>query len=367
MRTSVFILLLTALPLAGCPTVDDDDATANTPEPTPTPIDRRAELLQGLDNSTWHGTGLRDGIERDLEIQFRAGQLLWAEIQNPWGPARHREMRIMEVASDGVTVDTTVTTPPGWELTPDNGRTDTWSFALIDGPPRQLNITRDAITESFSEGAIPAPTNGMTAILQVFAPGSTVDSAFCNSGLGGFDYQVFLDFARGGNRNELMDMDVVAGAPLSSWDDPSGMNNFAVTDVAGFSRLGGTTLSDQFNFMVTFLGDFDHPGGTLSLREADDSVEDGIWAFIGNGVGSSNTNDIFLEVHGFLWPPDLTADEPSVNLSAGLHPIEFILMRCTEQIIAVDPQFSINGNPWALVADAPISPVINTDLFPPAF
>src|SRR5690606_6594648 len=131
----------------------------------------------------------------------------------------------------------------------------------------------------------------------------------CDSGLNGFDYPTLFAFARG-DSPDIVATDVVAGAHLRTWTDPSNNNQFSVNDVDGFDRLGGTELSDTFNFFVTYSGALSHPGGPLSRRELDDSVEDAVWTFLGDDAGAGGEADLFLEVHGFAWP-DATSDEPS--------------------------------------------------------
>jgi hypothetical protein len=153
--------------------------------------------------------------------------------------------------------------------------------------------------------------------------------------------------------------------PLHTWTDPSQNNQYSVNDVDGFDQLGGTTLTDTFNFFVTYTGTVTHPGGDLAMREANDSVEDAVWVFLGDAAGTGQEMDLFLEVQGFAWP-DETSDEPSASFPAGDVPIEAILVRCTESIADVDVQIQVPPNDWTLVGDAPTVPVINTTLFPPA-
>lgn len=324
--------------------------------------DARAELLAALGSSVWHGTHTRDNIERGYELHFRANQLMWAEIRNPYGPARHREMRAFNVEDDGVSASSTVIVPGDWPPNPDNGRMDDWQIEVIDGNPRTLRLTRDGATEEFTEGPWPAPETGLTAIVYAFAPDMGIDNAFCNSGSGGFEYSVLFGGARGTSGETLIGMDVVAGAPLMRWQ---GGNNFAVTDVDGFDRLGGTNLSQQSNFVVRYIGDLEHSGGALAMREQDDSVEDGVWVFLDDDVGSDSTADLFLEVHGFVWPEN-TPDLPTATFPAGDVPIEAILYRCTEALEPVDVEVSF-GNGFQLVGEAPSSPLITDELFPPAF
>lgn len=352
------------------PTTTAEDTTEGPPatgsssssDGADTTEDPPDELLDALDGTVWHGEQTRDGVTRAYELAFDTGSLLWSEIRNPFGPARLREMRVMVPGGPGQ-VTTTVTSPQGWPVHPDNGHVDDWTLELVDGSPRVLRTTRNGVTEEFEEGPWPAPEDGLTAVVRVFEVGGVVDQAFCDSGAGGFEYPAIFDFANG-DSTEIVGTDVVAGAALLTWHDPGG-NAFSVIDVDGFDRLGGTELSDGFNFFVTYLGTIDHPGGAFSMREEDDSVEDGVWAFIGDAVGSSNVGDLFLEVHGFVWP-DATPDEPSVDLPAGDVPIQAIVVRCTEQIVDVDVQLSLGGAGFELVGNVGSTPLIDDELFPPA-
>jgi hypothetical protein len=321
-------------------------------------------LLDALGTSVWSGLQTRDGKERVYELRFDAESLLWAEIQNPYGPARHREMRSFTVLADGTSVESTVITPAGWPADENNGREDSWTLEILEGSPRTLRTTRDGVTEEYTEGEWPAPTTGLTATARVFSSSGLVDNAFCSSGLNGFDYPTFLDFARGKSAEPVLASDVVAGAHLVTWHDGTGLNQFAITNVDGFDLLGGTEMTDQFNFFVQYLGVLSHPGGDLSMRELDDTVEDGVWVFLGDSaVGSNNTNDILLQVHGFVWSDDETV---TTNLPAGDYPIEIIVARCSVQISDVDVEIALGGGPFQLVGDAPTTPEINTTLFPPA-
>jgi hypothetical protein len=273
-------------------------------------------------------------------------------------------MRAFTVDPDGASVHSTVIQPPGWEVHPENGRKDDWTIEVIDGDPRTLRTTRDGAVEEFTEGPWPAPTDGLTATVHVFKVGGEVDQAFCDSGGNGFDYPTLLSFARG-DSPDIVGRDVVAGARLLTWTDPSQNNQFSVNDVDGFDRLGGTDLSDSLNFFVTYTGTITHPGGELAMRELDDSVEDAVWSFLGDKAGVGGEADLFLEVQGFIWP-DASSDEPSANFPAGDVPIEIIVVRCTEAIKDVDVEIALGGGPWSLVGDAPSTPVITPQLFPPA-
>lgn len=334
---------------------DEADTTAGPPPSDP--------LLEALDGTVWHGEQTRDGITRGYELAFDTGGLLWSEIRNPFGPARRREMRVMVPTVPGA-VATTVISPQGWPIHPDNGRVDDWTLELVEGNPRILRTTRDGVVEEYTEGAWPAPEDGLTAVVRVFEVGGVVDQAFCDSGSNGFEYPAIFAFANG-DSTEIVATDVVAGAHLQTWSDPGGANSFSVIDVEGFERLGGTELSDGFNFYVTYLGTVDHPGGELAMREQNDSVEDAVWVFLDDAVGSTNVGDLFLEVHGFIWP-DATPDEPSVNLPAGEVPIQAIVVRCTEQIVDVDVEISLGGAGFELLGDVASTPVVDDTLFPPA-
>jgi hypothetical protein len=255
--------------------------------------------------------------------------------------------------------------PQGWEVHPENGRKDDWTIEVLDGDPRILRTTRNGVVEEFVEGPWPAPDTGLTATVRVFKVGGAVDKAFCDSGLGGFDYPTLLAFARG-NSPDIVASDVVAGAHLVTWSDPTNNNQFSVSDVDGFDRFGGTELSDTYNFFVTYTGTIAHPGGALSMRELDDSVEDAVWVFLGDKAGVGSKNDLFLEVHGFVWA-DATPDAPSTQLPAGDVPIEVIVVRCTEKIKDVDVEIRSGAGPWELVGDVDSTPVITPQLFPPVF
>jgi hypothetical protein len=81
-------------------------------------------LLKELSGSVWHGEQARGGKTRAYELRFDTDSLLWSELQNPYGPARVREMRAFKV-DDGETFYTTVIQPPGWPVHPENGRRTT--------------------------------------------------------------------------------------------------------------------------------------------------------------------------------------------------------------------------------------------------
>ncbi len=332
--------------------------TESTGEPTDTP-----DVLEGLAGTVWHGEQSRDGVIKAYELEFDESDDLWAEIRNPYGPARRREMRVVVPISGG-DVTTTIVSPQGWPIHPNNGDVVDYSLEVVDGDPRVLRVTRDGVTEEFVEGPYAPPDSGLTAIVRVFEVGGTIDEAFCDSGAGGFEYPAIFNFANG-NSDEIVATDVVAGSHLVTWPG-SGANDFSVIDVDGFERLGGTELGDTFNFFVTYVGTVDHPGGELSMREGNDAVEDGLWVFLADAVGSTNVGQLFLEVHGFIWA-DSTPDEPSTNLAAGNVPIQAILVRCTEAIVDVDVEISLGGGGFQLLGEVDSTPQVDDELFPPAF
>ena len=131
----------------------------------------------------------------------------------------------------------------------------------------------------------------------------------------------------------------------------------------GFSQNGGTLLSDQFNFIVLYLGTVTHSGGSFGLRELDDDVRDGIWAFLGSNVGSSSTSDVFLEVHGKA-TADLTGDMPSAVFPAQDLKFEAMVLRCNKALQDIDIQ--LNQGSWKAVSSATTKPQIDNTLFPPA-
>lgn len=339
------------------------EASSTGPGGSTGPSPEAEALLAALDGTVWHGEQTREGLLRGYELRFDSANLLWSELRNPYGPARLREMRGFMVASDGASVHSVVVQPQGWPVHPENGREDDWTLEVIEGAPRILRTTRGGAIEEFEEGPFPAPVGGLTAVVRVFKVGGVIDKAFCDSGPNGFDYPELFAFARG-ESDEIVASDAVAGARLLKWTDPSGNNQFSIRDVEGFDRLGGTELSDTFNFFVTYTGAVQHPGGALDMREADDSVEDAVWVFLGDKAGVGGEDDLFLEVQGFAWP-DATSDEPGTDAPAGPVPIEAIVVRCTEKIKDVDVQIRQNADWLPLGAVASESP-LDEEWFPPA-
>jgi hypothetical protein len=305
---------------------------------------------------------LRDGVERAYQLQFDTDEGLWAEIQNPYGPSRKRVMRAFSVEADAKTLHTTVLSPNDWPYNPDNGKTEIWTVELgADGTT--LAIVGDGAVEEFSQGPWPKPTDGLTAMVHVFPSGGPVDDAFCSSGASGFDYPTFLEVARGLGQELPLGIDVVAGVRPGAWHDASDNNQFSVRNVPGFERLGGTELSDTFNFFVTYFGELQHPGGELGFRELDDVVEDGVWVFLGDGVGSSDPLDIAFEVHGFAWNDD---EEIYTDRPAGAVAFEIVSARCAVAIEDVDLEWRVAGAPWEPMGKASFTPVVTAELFPPA-
>jgi len=325
-----------------------------------------AKLLEDLGDSVWSGMQLRAGKNRAIELQFRASTLEWGEIRNPYGPARFRTYRSFVVDADGKTVDSTILTPSGWPTHPDNGKKETWTFEIVAGSPRKLRITQGTKVETFTEGAWPKPTSGLTAFVNVFSATGKINDAFCGTGVfSSIDRAALWEFARGKSTEKPTGSDFMAGAKLNTWQDLSSGDNFAVTDVPGFRDLGGTELTDQANFIVRYLGKIKHPGGTFRMRELDDDVKDAVWAFIGGKAGVSlNVIDLFLEVHGKA-AADSTPDEPSTTLSAGDVPIEVFVLRCNTKIQNVDVQIGLGSGAFQLVGSAPSIPEITDAIFPP--
>jgi hypothetical protein len=275
-------------------------------------------------------------------------------------------MRQMLVGADGA-VTTTISVPIDYAPDPDEGLEETWTISITEGTPRQLVIEHaDGTVETFDEGPEPEPTQGLTAVARVFAPAGNVDAAFCDSGLFGFDYPTLFDFARGTGGEAPTAVDAAAGIQLAQWTDP-GDNDFAVASVPGFDRDGGTDLTDKYNFLVTYRGTIDHPGGFLAFREANDSVVDGLWVFLDSDVGTGGEDEMFLAVHGFAWP-DGTDDEPFIDLAPGQYEVEIIVARCTEAIDEpTTVQFSVANGAWTAAPQLPTTPWLDLGVFPPAF
>jgi hypothetical protein len=353
------------------------------------------DFLAQLDGTVWSDLASRieDGeeVERAYEMQFAGGgSPLWGEIRNPYGPARQRVLRFIRPAVAGCesasvcTIDTTVSIPDSsWETPAElRGRRESWRVEIIEGSPRALAIEneRTGVEEIFTEGAWPAPIDGLTAEVRVYEGGSgePISDAFCTTGpnLDNTERATLWELARGTSETPVLAYDVVAGAQLRGWDDVA--NRFGVRDVEGFdtSTLGGSERTDQFYFTVRYSGVVEHPGGRFQMREADDLVEDGLWAFVDTDIGSDDICDLLLEVQNYFtfdncnctdtFCDDATNDEPQLNFTAGDVPIEILFVRCMmpfEDQQRVEMRLGTGG--YGSVADHSTRPVIDTVLFPP--
>jgi MYXO-CTERM domain-containing protein len=354
--------------------VDSTEPMFDSASDTFEPIDTSSpagELLAALGTSVWSGTETRvegsTSKTRAYEMRFDASSLSWGEVRNPWGPARMRTLRVFTIDSDGKTVHSTILSPAGWPVHPDNGKKETWTFELSGGKPRTLKITSGGKTETFTEGLFSKPKGGLTAEVRVFSTTGKVNDAFCSTGaFSSIDRAAIWEFARGKSTEKPIGYDFMAGAKLTTWVDTSSGDNFAVTDVPGFKSLGGTLLSDQRNFVVRYFGLLEHPGGVFKMRELDDDVKDAVWAFVGDGVAgvSLNTADLYLEVHGKA-AADSTPDEPTVTIPAGSYPIEIFVLRCAAKIQQTDVQVSLGGGAYQLVGNAPTTSDFDVAIFPP--
>lgn len=328
----------------------------------------RRQLLDALGTSVWSGTQTRtEGTvsrTRLYEVRFRATDLLWGETRNPFGPARNRRMRSFMIDADGTTVTSIVITPTGWPVPPDNGQHDMWTFQVIAGSPRTLHITDVAgHTEIYTEGATPAPTDGLTAEVRVFPSGGSTDMALCTSSAFSITRNTIWGFARGTGSDTVIASDVVAGAHLREW------NNFGVSDIDGFDQNGGTLLSDMGNFTVRYTGVVHFPaGGDLWARETNDSLQRMMLDIFGDtDVGSTSTAGIWLDVVGYTTISDATSDPNSITVTGGDVPIEVIVLRCAgSSTEPLDAELSLdNESTYQFVGDSPTAPAISDTLFPP--
>lgn len=355
--------------------VDPADAGDAGEAPDAGPDPRRA-LLDALGTSVWSGLQTRSEagalVERAYELRFDATTLEWAEIRNPWGPGRRRIFRSFSVERDGETVESVVMIPSGWETPPElNGQRDTWTFEVVDGAPRELRITDESgATETFTEGAIPAPTTGLTAELRVFAAGGAVEDAACRgSTIGDADRRLIWEFARGrGTMSEQTGYDLAAGVAVEEWVD-SGLGAWSVTDVDGFDRLGGTALSNQFDFVVRYTGTLTHTEG-FWMRETDDDVNDsGLWVFAGSAVGSMRTEDLFLEVQDFF-NADATPNQVQFTGAGGATPVEILIVWCPAathlEPLTLQASVDATGAAYDLLDPAITTPITTPTSFPPA-
>lgn len=328
------------------------------------------ELLEKVGTSTWHGGGTRDGKRRFIELSFRMSTLQWAEIQNPFGPGRKRELRSFTIADDGL-LQTTVTNPPGWADATLNGVKGEYRLRVVEGSPRKLVVSnvKTNVSEELVEGPVPAPTTGMTATVRTFASGGVIDNAFCQASyFADIDYTALFNFARfGGAKSAEKEtaVDFVVGAPPAPLVDKSGQNRFAVSDIPGFDRYGGTNLSEKQNFIVHYSGTLAHPGGTFRMRELDDVVTDGVWAFLGPQVGSTLESDLFLEVHSRPWT-DATYDVGSRAMPAGKVAVELVIARCLSTVKAITFQGQVDSGSWMNLDAFPMEPKLDATLLAPA-
>ena len=336
-------------------------------EPLPEGLSPAAKaLLTKLAQTTWHGTAVRNGKSRAIEISFRASRLQWGEVQNPFGPARKRELRAFTV-DDAASVHTIVTNPNTWLDGTNNHDEGDYKLDVVEGKPRKLKVTLKSTgkVEEYLEGPTPAPTSGVTAIVRTFASAGTIDNAFCRASyFSAVDYVTMFNFARYGRAKSVepeLGMDFVVGANISQWSDTSGQNRFSPRDLAGFDRNGGTELTDQQNFFVYYTGSLVHPGGTFSMRELDDAVADGIWSFLGPQVGSNLAADFFLEVHSRPWW-DTTYDVGTRTMAKANVPVEVVVARCASTIKTVTVQGRLDAGPWKNIDQFPTVPVLDPRL-----
>lgn len=304
------------------------------------------ELREALGSSSWHADG--------VQLEFRAGFGLWSETRAPYGPSRARTMRSVAFGPDGGSFTTTVTTPEGWEVSPDEGKVEAWGVTV--GPDTLVLVDPAGRSSTYAAGPAPAPAGGWVAVASAFEPDGVVDDALCDSTFA-VDHSALFGFARGSfsTLGERVAVDAAAGVPLSTW--PAG----AIT-LAGVPGFAASEVVMRDRFVVRYVGVLDHPGGALRVRERDDDVEGGVWVFTGDAVG---TSDYLLEVHSLV-SPDGTADQPQVTLPPGPVPIEVVIARCTGAIQAVDVEVDLGGG-WVGLDQAPIAPDGVDSVFPAAF
>ncbi len=331
---------------------------------TGTGTDASAALYAALDDTVWSAIVEIEGRTRALELWFDADGRRWSAVRNPFGPSRADVAGEFQIEPDGRTV---------LAVDDASGEVHTWDLDVIGGSggtPRTLRRATDDGVDDFTEGLWPEPVGGLTAELRVFSSSGPVADAYCKAGGCGIDYATLFGFARGLDVGDDMGSDLVAGARLHQWYN---VDNFAVTDVDGFDpgTLGGTELSDQFNFVVRYTGWVEHPGGLLSMRELDDDVGElnatdygGVWAFIAGDVGVGGFADLFLGVNAFGFCDDGSDDEPLAEGDPQSVPIEIILIRCNTDGPQVDVQMSLAEGDWLYVGDQPTTPDTSVTLFP---
>lgn len=327
-------------------------------------------LIDALDGTVWSALLDRDGRERAYELSFLAQGKRWAEVRNPFGPAREHRFGEFVALSDGETIQA---------VDDATGEIHEWRLTILDSSPRTLEVEDGAVVEYFVEGAWPEPQVGLTAEVRVFQSSGMVADAYCKSS-GTFCTQAWdtmFEFARGGGTEQDLGYDIVAGANLQSWYN---VPNFAVTDVGGFDfqNLGGTELSDQYNFFVRYTGWIDNTqggaGGDFYMREQDDDVGQGsptdyggVWVFLGADVGSGSYDELFLGVNAFSLCFDGSGDEPGATSGPGFVPVEIIMIRCNTDGPPVDVELRFGASgPWLPVGDQPTAPDTSEALFPPA-
>lgn len=335
--------------------------------------DMRRQLLDALDGTVWSGILARDEggrlVSRAYEMRFDSRDLRWAEIRNPYGPARQRILRSFNPRADGRTVESTIMIPMGWETPePLRGRRETWEIEIVEGSPRVLvlrNVTT-GIEEELREGPWPAPTGGLTAEVRVFGSSGPTYDAYCGAGFGTWERQPLYDFARGTSLEAPLRRDVVAGARIREWSD--GIGTFAVTDIDGFDQLGGTLLSDQGNFIVRYTGSVRH-SGHLSIREQDDAyTRMAAWVFTGAAAGRGGIGEHDWEIFHFIGNDDEVVSVPGL-LGSGDLEVEVIVVWCTgagAEPFTLQASLVSASGPWRLFGDLPSTPVVNETLFPPA-
>ena len=335
--------------------------------------DQRRELLEALEGTVWSGLQARDEggelVERAYELHFDSAELRWGEIRNPYGPGRQRVLRTFNpmVEADGsLVIDSTVMIPTGWETPePLRGQRNSWSFEILEGTPRELVITdlETGFAETFAEGAWPAPDMGLTAEVRVFGSSGAVFDAYCGAGFTSWEAPPVLDFARGSSAMLPLAEDVVVGAVLGEWRD--GVGTFGITDLVGFSDLGGTELTAQGNFVVRYTGTLPHDG-SLHVREEDDLYSEmASWVFVGGDVGTGGRPEALHEVF-HLWGDDDETVSAS-GLPTGEVEVEVIVVWCGTgggEPYELQQSTGGSGGPWESFGTGAIPP-IDAVLFPP--
>ena len=365
-------------------TGEDTGTPADTGTPTDTGVadsnidtgpDLRRALIETLGDSVWFARHTRDEggtpTERAYQMHIDAPSAEWIELRNPYGPARQRVFRAMTINAD-LSIDTVVTIPSGWETPASrNGERGRYTFEVLETAPRTLRITDTdtSAVEEYEEGTFDPPSGGLTAEVRVFAEGGTIDDAFCEQGVLGTTSLIptVWEFARGRGAATVIDADAVAGVDLGPW--PSS-GTFAVTDVEGMLRDGGTELTDSANFTVRWTGTFSHPGGSVWLREENDAVPQFLSAFWADTVGESAITDYlthpnFFQVHRILRQDH---EEEEYSFAAGDLPFEVITVRCAADLTDdTHLQYSLvsDTGPWSSFTVADTAPNLDAAIFPP--